>query len=145
MGSSKHMAKRRPSRPKPPIQKRRPTSTRGKAEAAAKEGAADVAALIGDFSALDAVDYVRRCIQREGVRLGASGEGVTPKDRRMILESMGRMVQKLGEITGETLEIPDSKWCKLPSTKRMTGRIVEALRPFPEAARAVLEVLEAVG
>jgi hypothetical protein len=119
-------------------------STRDLAEGTA-EAAEGLSALVGQFSALDAAGYVRAVIVREGKRLGLKGTKMSEQQRRLVISGLAKSVEQLGRITGETLEIPDSKWCKLPSTRRMVANIVEALRPFPEAARAVADVLEATG
>lgn len=51
-------------------------------------------------------------------------------------------LKQLGELTGETLLMPESKIVRLPAFRRVADRMVEALAEHPEARKALAVALE---
>lgn len=94
-------------------------------------------------SALDAVALVRETLVEERARLqGKEGDELTPTQRRMLLSSLVGYAERLGKITGETLQIPESKIVKLPAFRRVVGEMTAALAQYPEAAAALVATLQ---
>ncbi len=51
-------------------------------------------------------------------------------------------LKMLGELTGETLQMPESKVVKLPAFRRLVDVVTRALDPWPEAMVAVRDAIE---
>jgi transcriptional regulator with XRE-family HTH domain len=50
----------------------------------------------------------------------------------------------LGKLLGTTLEIPEERAMRLPAVRRIVTKIAEALRPYPDAYRAVFAISKTV-
>jgi hypothetical protein len=87
---------------------------------------------------------LRAVVQRELGRLESPGVKLSESDRRNNLKTATGSLKTLAEVTGELKEVPDSKLVKLPGFRRVLDCIIEALRPWPEAVRAVGEALDAL-
>ena len=111
-------------------------SNRREAKAASEEGMSE---LLSEFSAGDAATAFRAIIRGEARRIAK--EGLTPAARGLILQRLSTAIVRLGEVTGESLEIGPEKVVKLPSFRRVLDRIVEALKPYPEAGQVVVAVM----
>ena len=57
------------------------------------------------------------------------------------MQRLSTTIERLGRVTGESLEIRPEVVVKLPAFRVVLRRLVEALRPFPEAAGAVVAAL----
>ena len=114
-------------------------SRRGKLKAVTAAAGEGMGALLGEFSAGDAAGAFRAIIRAEGARV--SKEGLTSAQRGLILQRLSTAIVRLGEVTGETLEIGPEKILKLPSFRRVLDRLVEALKPYPEAGQAVVAAM----
>lgn len=69
------------------------------------------------------------------------GTDATVQQRVAVLRASVAPIKLLGQLTGE-LGASESTVASSPHYRRVRTAIVEALRPFPTAARAVLEALE---
>lgn len=82
-------------------------------------------------------------------KLRADGEaegGDLPPQARLRLEvTETRCTELLARLTGEGQEIGESRIVRLPAWRRIQDAIVVALRPYPEAAVAVMKALKEVG
>lgn len=65
----------------------------------------------------------------------------TPGERARVLSSCMSTVTAAGKLLGLTAEIDERKIRKTPAWRRIEDRIVEALRPWPAALRALAEAL----
>lgn len=71
----------------------------------------------------------------------AKGQKLTPTQRGTLLQRCMKMRFQLGELTGETLEMPMGRLVRMPAVRRLLDDLKRALGPFPEAARAVAQEL----
>ena len=69
----------------------------------------------------------------------------TPLERVRLGEKIASTLAQLAKMTGESAEISESKILKTPAWKQLRDRMLEALAPFPDAARAIGEALQKVG
>lgn len=69
----------------------------------------------------------------------------TPLERAKVMSSVAATLKVLGAITGEAQEIGESRILRLPAWRRIEDALIEALRPWPEAARAAAETLREMG
>lgn len=68
-------------------------------------------------------------------------KSATPAERTRRMRELGALTMQLAEITGQ-LDL-GRVILKLPMWKRLETEMLEALKPFPDAAKAVAERLEA--
>ena len=87
----------------------------------------------------DARDEERESVDDSGARRG----GVPLGARLAVLRAMVQPLRLLGAFTGE-LGASDATIAASPFFKRVRVAVVDALRPYPEAAKAVIEALERV-
>ena len=66
----------------------------------------------------------------------------TPLEKAKVMASTAGTITLLGKLTGESREISEARIIRLPAFRRVVDRMKEALRPWPEAARAVGEALK---
>jgi hypothetical protein len=99
-----------------------------------------------NFTTLDAVGVMRAQLQRDWALLesgkGFDGKKLTQQQYRMMRGSTLSALTALGEITGETLQMPESKVVKLPAFRRLVDAMTKALEAYPEAMTAVAAALE---
>jgi transcriptional regulator with XRE-family HTH domain len=69
----------------------------------------------------------------------------TTLERAKILNSATVTMKLLGTMTGETLEINESRILKLPAWRRLEEALLRALTPWPEALKAAGELLAQLG
>ncbi len=55
------------------------------------------------------------------------------------------LLDKIGKLTGETQQIPESRIVRLPAMRRILDRCVGALKPYPAALAAFSEALRELG
>ena len=91
----------------------------------------------------DMGEYLRGLVARLAHLANESYEKDPKLFARYNREAVAAYAQ-LGRYTGETLVIPEEKLARLPSLRRTSRRILDALRPWPEALQAVAETLEAI-
>jgi len=72
-------------------------------------------------------------------------DSATPLERGKVIQSCIASLTYLGKITGHTLEINESRILRLPAWQRIKEAIVEALKPWPEARRALADRLKELG
>ncbi len=65
----------------------------------------------------------------------------TYRDRSALLTTAGTVAKLLGQLTGE-FAVSEASIVASPQWRRVEVAIFEALKPFPDAAAAVLEALE---
>jgi hypothetical protein len=96
-------------------------------------------------SAADAVGLVRQVIDEDLGRVrqgkGLDGRALSPTQHRLLRGQLVGFVERLGKLTGETLQIPESKLVRLPAFQRLAEVIKRALEPWPPAMVAVAEAL----
>lgn len=66
----------------------------------------------------------------------------TKTRRQNQIKRCADILRKLGEITGESTRMPESKVVRHPSFRRVVDEIVRALERWPEALKAVGETLD---
>lgn len=94
---------------------------------------------------LDAEGRLRAQLARLDA-LRSEGNGDLPPQVRMRLEATEtRCIELLGRLTGEGQEIGESRIIRLPAWRRIQDAIVVALRPYPDAAVAVMQALKEFG
>lgn len=71
-----------------------------------------------------------------------SDPGLTLHVRGKIIALASQTLANLGRLTGESLELSESKVLKLPHLRRIQDALREAIKPWPEAARAIGKALE---
>lgn len=69
----------------------------------------------------------------------------TPLERAKVMSSAASTLTVLGKLTGEAQEISEARILRLPAWRRIAERILDALEPYPEAARTVAEALDELG
>jgi hypothetical protein len=72
----------------------------------------------------------------------APGSQATPYEQAKVMRSATAMLVLLGKLTGDTLSLTEAKILRLPAWQRLKSRILGALRPWPDAIRAVGKALE---
>ena len=72
-------------------------------------------------------------------------DNITPYERTKVGRHATQMLGEIGKLTGETQEISEERLLRLPAWRRIQETILLALRPWPEAARAVGKALEGLG
>jgi hypothetical protein len=70
----------------------------------------------------------------------ARNSGVSSRDIATMSTALARTYDRIGRITGEA-ELTEATILKSPAFQRAESVIVEALRPYPEAAAAVAKAL----
>ena len=97
-------------------------------------------------TALDAVGLVRAMIDEDLARVrdgkGLDGKKLSPTQHRLLRGQLVGFVERLGKLTGETLQMPESKVVRLPAFVRLVEAIRGALEPWPAAMVAVGEALK---
>ena len=68
----------------------------------------------------------------------------TRTQRQNQIKRCADILRKLGEVTGESLRIPESKIVRLPAFRRVVDEIVRALEPWPEAMASVGQALDRI-
>jgi len=63
--------------------------------------------------------------------------GATPYERAKVMRSATATLSLLGKLTGATVNFSEEKILRTPAWQRLKGRVLDALRPWPEAMRAV--------
>lgn len=96
------------------------------------------------FSALEGANLLGALVRQELERLQRSDRKMTPTQRGTLMRRCAAMLRELGELTGETLEIPESKLVRMPQLRRLFERVTKALEPWPAALAAVSEAMAAV-
>lgn len=71
----------------------------------------------------------------------ASDKTAKYSERANMLRAAMQAVRMLGQLTGE-LGASESAVAASPQWKRLLAELLEALQPYPDASRAVLERLE---
>lgn len=66
----------------------------------------------------------------------------TPLEKAKVMASTASTITLLGKLTGESQEISEARIVRLPAFRRIVEKMKEALRPHPDAARAVGEALK---
>lgn len=79
----------------------------------------------------------------EALRTGKDkhGKRMTPTALRLMQRSTVTNLRELGELTGESSAMPESKVVRLPAFRRVVTEMVTALERWPEALVAVGETL----
>lgn len=95
------------------------------------------------FGAVDAAERIRFLILEEGKRLQGKGVELTNEQRSMVLVRMTGLAEKLSKITGEGVAIDERKFLRSANGLKFKATLLEALRPFPDAARAVAKAIRA--
>jgi hypothetical protein len=95
----------------------------------------------GGLANASTLDLLDRAIRSELQVLEDPGKKMTATQRGTLLQRALRMRLQLGELTGETLEIPMGKLVRMPAVRRLLDDMKRTLGPFPEAARAVAQEL----
>ena len=95
----------------------------------------------GPFSALEGANLLGELLRQELERLQKSGRKMTDTQRGTLMRRCSTMIRELGEITGETLELPESKLVRMPQVRRLFLRVIAALEPWPEALAAASAAL----
>lgn len=94
-------------------------------------------------SASDAISLVRAMIDEDLARVrlgkGLDGKALSPTQHRLLRGQLVGFVERLGKLTGETLQMPESKVVRLPAFVRLVDVMKRALEPWPEAMVAVAE------
>jgi hypothetical protein len=70
---------------------------------------------------------------------------ITPYELLKLLDKAASTLSVIGKITGESQEISEARILRLPAWRRMKERMLEALRPYPEALKAVGQALKQIG
>lgn len=96
-------------------------------------------------TAADAVGLVRQVIDEDLGRVregkGLDGKALSPTQHRLLRGQLVGFVERLGKLTGETLQMPESKVVRLPAFQRLVEVMKRALEPWPPAMVAVAEAL----
>ncbi len=78
-------------------------------------------------------------------RLRADADEVEDPNRRArLLSNCANQLTQLGKLLGLSAEIDERKIIRTPAWRRLRDRLLEALRPYPDALRAIVEVLNEV-
>lgn len=108
--------------------------------------AADASPAVG--GSYDAEQRLRAQLTRLD-KLRADGEredaDLPPQARLRLEVTMLRCTEALARFTGEGQEIGESRIVRLPAWRRIQDAIVVALRPWPDAAVAVMKALKEIG
>lgn len=96
------------------------------------------------FSALEGAVLLGELVRKELEQLQKPRRAMTETQRGTLMRRCSATLKELGELTGQTLEMPESKLVRMPAIRRMFGRVVSALEPWPEALAAVSEALAAI-
>ncbi|MGD0530352.1 MAG: hypothetical protein ABSE49_34780 [Polyangiaceae bacterium] len=98
-----------------------------------------------DLRGLGAEQMLRAMLQSNSEILHAgvdhAGVPLTQQQHRMLQTQNADLLDKLGELTGETKQMPESKIVKLPAFRRVVAEVVKVLEKWPEALVAVGETL----
>jgi hypothetical protein len=105
-------------------------------DAVARTTSQDVADEAGRFIA------TARALREELEKQSGDEFGPSLAERAKILSQCATMIDKAGRQTGASADISEAKILKSPAWAKLMARVVEALRPYPEAARAVGEALK---
>ena len=91
-----------------------------------------------------ALDLARRVdeLQEE---LDDENDESTPLERAKVLSSCAATLKLIGTLTGETLEIGETRVLKLAAWRRIQEVIARVLTPWPDALRLVGEELKRLG
>jgi hypothetical protein len=80
-------------------------------------------------------------VDRDIDRLSDPKSKLNELQRYRMQQSLANLLTQLGKLTGEGLEIPDSKLVKLPGFRRVAEKLIAALSPWPDALRAAGQAL----
>jgi len=105
---------------------------------------APAAAPPSDLARVDAEGRLRAQLARLD-SLRSEGRDLPPQARLRLEATETRCIELLSRLTGEGQEIGESRIVRLPAWRRIQDTIVEALRPHPEAAVAVMAALKEFG
>lgn len=84
------------------------------------------------------VEDLDRCTKGTGL----DGEPLSPTQHRLLRGQIVNYLERLGKLTGDTLQIPEWKIVKLPAFRRVVASMRTALEPWPEAMFAIADVLD---
>lgn len=106
-----------------------------------------VAETLDDVGVVGGAIASARALQEElnleiaSLQVDREAGSATPAERTRRMRELGALTMQLAEITGQ-LDL-GRVILKLPMWKRLETEMLEALKPFPDAAKAVAERLEA--
>lgn len=93
----------------------------------------------------DAEARLRAQLARLDALRSTASEDLPPQVRMRLEATETRCIELLGKLTGEGQEIGESRIVRLPAWRRIQDAIVVALRPYPDAAVAVMAALKELG
>ena len=71
-----------------------------------------------------------------------SDPDATPIEQATVFAKCAGAMKILGAMTGESLDMAETKIVKLPAFQRIVAALVKALEPYPDAMKAAASVLE---
>jgi hypothetical protein len=97
----------------------------------------------------DLIELVRSMLQADIKRaesgIGYDGKRLSVTQHRLVRSQCVGNLYKIGKLTGETLEIAESRLVKMPAWRSLRSRVLAALAPYPEAMAAVIAALKDAG
>lgn len=95
------------------------------------------AGFVGPVGAVEMQNFVNDLVRS----VHAPGSDATPYERAKVLRSTTSTLQLLGKLTGDTVVLTEAKILRLPAWQSLKRKILDALRPWPEAIHAVGKAL----
>lgn len=68
--------------------------------------------------------------------------GLSELDRGRAAERLSLALTRLGQLTGETLDLPESKLVRMPRLKAIFATVIDALTPWPQALAAMADAVK---
>lgn len=100
---------------------------------------------VGVGARFDAEARLRAQLNRLDILRTTAADDLPPQVRMRLEATETRCIELLGKLTGEGQEIGESRIVRLPAWRRIQDAIVIALRPYPDAAVAVMAALKELG
>lgn len=72
-------------------------------------------------------------------------KSLTTMERFRLSTDVHNLLDKLGKLTGESQQMPETRILRLPAWRIIQERTIAALRPFPKALAAFVSAVEGLG
>ena len=96
----------------------------------------------------DTIAVVRALLEKDLERAetgaGLAGKPLTETQHRVLRNQIVTFLERIGRLTGESMQMPERKIVKLPAFRRAMDDVVRVLGKYPDAAAAVAAELRRI-